>query len=80
MTHVSRCPYLLRLTRSGVRRGLRKHERDALDHGQDFADDAIFGTVVSVHWNWAYDVLSRTKLERLKRYTQRYIAFANETI
>jgi hypothetical protein len=33
-----------------------------------------------VHWSWACEVLSRAKLERLQRYTRRYIALANETI
>lgn len=48
--------------------------------GQGFADDAKPGDAVSVHWNWACEVLTRAKLTRLQRYTQRYIAIANETI
>jgi hypothetical protein len=48
--------------------------------GLGFADDASPGDVVAVHWSWACEVLNRAKLERLKRYTARYIALANETI
>jgi hypothetical protein len=48
--------------------------------GQGFADDAKPGDVVSAHWSWVCEVLSRAKLERLQRYTDRYIALANETM
>jgi uncharacterized protein DUF6390 len=48
--------------------------------GLGFADDARPGDTVSVHWNWACDVLTPSALARLARITQRYIALANETL
>jgi hypothetical protein len=38
------------------------------------------GDVVSVHWNWACDILDRSSLARLIAWTGRQIAVANQTL
>ncbi len=48
--------------------------------GRGFADDARVGDVVSIHWNWACEVLSPVALRRLADNTARYVALANETL
>ena len=48
--------------------------------GQGFVAGAKVGDTVSVHWNWACDVLSASALERLQRATRRCIQLSNQTI
>jgi hypothetical protein len=48
--------------------------------GRGFVDDVKVGDMVSIHWNWACDVLDPTALSRLGRATQRSLALANLTI
>jgi hypothetical protein len=48
--------------------------------GHGFVDCVKLGDVVSIHWNWACDVLDPTALSRLRRATQRSIALANLTM
>jgi uncharacterized protein DUF6390 len=48
--------------------------------GRGFVDDVKVGDVVSIHWNWACDVLGPAALARLGRATQRSLALANLTI
>jgi len=38
------------------------------------------GDVVSVHWNWACDILDADGLRRLQASTKRYLRLANQTI
>lgn len=38
------------------------------------------GHVVSIHWNWACDVLTADSLARLQASTKRYLDLANQTI
>lgn len=38
------------------------------------------GDVVSVHWDWACDILDTGALHRLQASTQRYLTLANQTI
>lgn len=48
--------------------------------GQGFVGGAEVGSVVSIHWNWACDVLSASAQERLGRATRRCLDLANQTI
>jgi uncharacterized protein DUF6390 len=48
--------------------------------GRGFVDGVKVGDMVSVHWNWACDVLDAGALARLQRATQRSLALANLTI
>jgi hypothetical protein len=48
--------------------------------GRGFVDGVTVGDTVSIHWNWACDVLGPTALSRLGRATQRSLALANLTI
>lgn len=48
--------------------------------GRGFADEAQAGEYVSIHWNWACEVLNKTALRRLFFETQRSLSLANLTI
>jgi hypothetical protein len=48
--------------------------------GRGFVDDARPGDYVSVHWDWACEVLRPVALTRLRQATRRYIALANQTL
>ena len=64
----------LALTEPRLKRVLRQID------GHGFADEAQVGDYVSLHWDWACDVLDRPSLQRLARNTQRYMALANQTL
>jgi hypothetical protein len=53
--------------------------RSQLD-GRGFVEGVRPGDVVSIHWDWACDVLDACALARLRRATQRSLALANLTI
>lgn len=46
-------------------------------NGRGFVDDVGVGDWVSVHWNWACDVLTPRQLNHLKQHTQRSLTLAN---
>ena len=48
--------------------------------GAGFVRDVEAGDVVSLHWNWACEVLSSPRLEALKRRTVHQLELANQTI
>jgi uncharacterized protein DUF6390 len=48
--------------------------------GRGFVDGVKVGDIVSIHWNWACDVLDSAALSRLRRATERSLALANLTI
>jgi hypothetical protein len=48
--------------------------------GKGFTQDAGVGDWVSIHWNWACDVVSPTQVRRLENYTRQHIQLANLTI
>jgi Family of unknown function (DUF6390) len=48
--------------------------------GLGFVGGAKPGDVVSVHWDWACEVLSTSALSRLQAVTHRYMALSNETL
>jgi uncharacterized protein DUF6390 len=48
--------------------------------GRGFAEDVHSGDFVSVHWNWACDVLTPGALARLVRSNARALALANQTM
>ncbi len=48
--------------------------------GRGFAEDVQPGDYVSVHWNWACDVLTSGTLARLMRSNARALALANQTL
>jgi hypothetical protein len=45
-----------------------------------FTQGAQIGDWISVHWNWACDVLSIQQVQRLEQYTKQHIQLANLTI
>jgi hypothetical protein len=48
--------------------------------GSGFVSDVAVGDVVSLHWDWACEVLSSGRLEALRRRTQHQVRLANQTI
>lgn len=48
--------------------------------GQGFVGEAVVGSVVSIHWNWACDVFTPDAQRRLEQATQSCLRIANETI
>lgn len=48
--------------------------------GRGFISDVEAGDVVSLHWDWACEVLSSTRLEALQRRTLQQLRLANQTI
>ncbi|MGH9107162.1 MAG: DUF6390 family protein [Acidimicrobiales bacterium] len=48
--------------------------------GRGFVGGARPGEYVSVHWDWACEVLAPTALSRLRAATERCLALANETM
>lgn len=48
--------------------------------GRGFADQARPGDFVSIHWNWACEVLTPGALRRLVRSTGYYLELANQTL
>jgi hypothetical protein len=48
--------------------------------GLGFADDAQPGDVVSIHWSWTCEVLTASKLQRLRAATKHYMDLANATL
>jgi hypothetical protein len=46
-------------------------------NGRGFVNDAGVGDWVSIHWNWACDVLTLRQLNHLKQYTRQSLALAN---
>ena len=48
--------------------------------GTGFVSDVNVGDVVSLHWDWACEVLTRSRLEALQRRTARQLALANQTL
>lgn len=61
--------------------GAPRRERITAWHdGKGFLGDVAAGDVVSIHWDWACDRLDASALARLRSWTQRQLAIANETI
>ncbi len=48
--------------------------------GIGFADQAEPGMYVSIHWDWACEVLPAAKRQRLMAATRQYILLANQTL
>jgi hypothetical protein len=48
--------------------------------GRGFLADAQSGDVVSLHWDWACDLLDARRLGQLQRWTERELRIANLTI
>ena len=48
--------------------------------GRGFLGAVQAGEVVSIHWDWACDVLSAEQLERLAGWTRHELAIANQTL
>jgi hypothetical protein len=48
--------------------------------GRGFTEDALPGGYVSIHWNWACDVLTAPARERLSALTERFIALVNTAL
>jgi hypothetical protein len=45
-----------------------------------FTHNAQVGDWISVHWNWACDILQPEQVRRLERYTQHHLQLANLTL
>lgn len=48
--------------------------------GHGFVSDVAPGDVVSIHWDWACDILDADQIDRLISWTLRQLVVANETI
>lgn len=48
--------------------------------GNGFVASAAIGDVVSIHWNWACEVLDERQRRSLERYTAHHLRLANETL
>ncbi len=48
--------------------------------GKGFTQSAQPGVWVSIHWNWACDILAPEQVRRLERYTRQHLGLANLTI
>lgn len=48
--------------------------------GQGFISDVVTGDIISIHWDWACDVLSADQVARLIGWTRRELLVANQTI
>ncbi len=48
--------------------------------GRGFAEDAVPGDWVTIHWGWVCEVLDDRQRRNLERYTRYHLAIANQTI
>ena len=48
--------------------------------GRGFADNALVGDWVSLHWGWVCEVLTERQRANLERYTRHHLAIANQTL
>ena len=48
--------------------------------GTGFVSDVTVGDTVSLHWDWACEVLSPRRLDALRRRTEHQLRLANQTI
>ena len=48
--------------------------------GRGFISDVVTGDVVSIHWDWACDVLTPDQVARLIAWTQGQLVVANQTL
>lgn len=48
--------------------------------GDGFLDDVSAGDVVSLHWDWVCDRLTRQQLQQLYHYTMRHLGIANHLL
>jgi hypothetical protein len=48
--------------------------------GRGFADSAVPGDWVSLHWGWVCEVLTERQRANLERYTRHHLAIANQTL
>ena len=53
-------------------------QRTVLDRG--FVHDVAVGQWVSIHWNWACEVLDDRRRANLERWTTAHLALANQTL
>lgn len=58
----------------------RRERISAWREGQGFVGEVVADDVVSIHWDWACDVLDSDALQRLVSWTGRELAVANATI
>ncbi|MCY7417908.1 MAG: DUF6390 family protein [Chloroflexi bacterium] len=47
--------------------------------GRGFINEVVTGDIVSIHWDWACDVLDADQVARLIAWTQRQLEVANKT-
>lgn len=48
--------------------------------GHGFVVEPRLGDYVSIHWNWACDVLTAAQVRNLERYTRYHMHLANQTL
>jgi hypothetical protein len=58
----------------------RRERITAWRDGQGFLGEVATGDVVSIHWDWACDVLDADRLARLLGWTRRQLEIANQTV
>jgi hypothetical protein len=49
-------------------------------NGRGFVNEVYVGDWVSIHWDWACDVLNPRQLENLRRYTRESLTLANQAL
>ncbi len=76
---VSRSPIVLRQGKLDLAEP-RTERVTRMIQGSGFVADAKVGDVISIHWGWACEVLSRSQQEALERYTAHHLRLANTTI
>jgi hypothetical protein len=71
----------LRLVRSRLELGPARVERvTGWRSGAGFVGEVTPGDVVSIHWDWACDVLDGRSLARLVAWTRLQLAVANQSL
>ena len=48
--------------------------------GGGFISDPRAGDYISIHWDWACDILTTKQAKNLEHYTRRHLEIANQTL
>jgi hydrogenase maturation factor len=48
--------------------------------GRGFVDDVAIGDWISIHWDWACQVLTAQQVENLAKWTDHHLRLANQTL
>ncbi len=76
---VERQALVLNAGKLGLGLATEEHFARQID-GRGFADAAVVGDWVSLHWGWVCEVLTPRQRANLARYTLHHLAIANQTL